>query len=59
MMETLDLGWDLLSVLPREELSRIDEKVIESHYNHGRAVERFHIITKPIIHQLRGEKRSE
>ncbi len=55
MMETLDLGWDLLSVLPREELSRIDEKVVEAHYDHDRAVERFHIITKPIIHQLRGE----
>lgn len=56
IMETLDLGWDLLSVLPKEELSRIDDKVVDQHYNHDQAVERFHIISKPIINQLRGER---
>ncbi|MDQ2050989.1 ATP synthase subunit B [Natronolimnohabitans sp. A-GB9] len=30
--ETLDLGWDLLSMLPKEELNRIDEDLIEEHY---------------------------
>jgi V/A-type H+-transporting ATPase subunit B len=30
--ETLDLGWDLLSELPKEELNRIDEDLIEEHY---------------------------
>ncbi len=59
MLETLDLGWDLLSVLPKEELSRVDDKVIDQFYNHERAVERFHIITKPIINQLRGERNSD
>ena len=24
--ETLDLGWELLSMLPREQLDRVDEK---------------------------------
>lgn len=30
--ESLDLGWRLLSILPREELERIDEKVLAQHY---------------------------
>ncbi len=30
--ETLDLGWDLLSMLPKEALNRIDEDLIEKYY---------------------------
>jgi len=30
--ETLEIGWDLLSMLPKEELNRIDEAFIEEHY---------------------------
>ncbi|MDS0476664.1 ATP synthase subunit B [Natrinema sp. 1APR25-10V2] len=30
--ETLDIGWDLLSNLPKTELNRIDEELIEEHY---------------------------
>ena len=30
--ETLDLGWDLLSILPRNELKRINMKFIEKYY---------------------------
>ena len=30
--QTLELGWRLLSTLPREELDRIDDKLIEAHY---------------------------
>ncbi|WP_306053841.1 ATP synthase subunit B [Natronococcus wangiae] len=30
--ETLEIGWDLLSMLPEEELNRIDEDLIEEHY---------------------------
>ncbi|QZA89704.1 ATP synthase subunit B [Salinarchaeum sp. IM2453] len=30
--ETLELGWDLLSILPKDELIRIDEELIEEHY---------------------------
>ena len=29
---TLDIGWELLSMLPEEELNRIDEEFIEEHY---------------------------
>ena len=30
--ETLSIGWDLLSMLPREELNRIDEEYIDEYY---------------------------
>ena len=30
--ETLDIGWELLSMLPKAELNRIDEEFIEEHY---------------------------
>lgn len=40
MDETLDLGWDLLCSLPKAELDRIDEKLLEEKYNPERA-ERF------------------
>ena len=32
MEETLDLGWELLRILPKEELDRIDTKIIEKYY---------------------------
>jgi V/A-type H+-transporting ATPase subunit B len=30
--ESLEIGWDLLSTLPKEELNRVDEDLIEEHY---------------------------
>ena len=30
--QTLDLGWDLLRMLPREDLDRIDDKTAEKYY---------------------------
>jgi len=30
--ETLDLGWKLLKMLPREELDRIDTKILDKYY---------------------------
>lgn len=33
MAETLDLGWQLLSLLPREQLDRIDETILDQFYN--------------------------
>ncbi|MCI7351164.1 MAG: V-type ATP synthase subunit B [Ruminococcus sp.] len=38
--ETLDLGWDLLSLLPKSELDRVDEKLLEEKYRPKNA-ERF------------------
>ena len=32
MEETLDLGWKLLGRLPREELDRVDTKILDKYY---------------------------
>ena len=32
IVETLDLGWKLLRMLPREELDRIDTKILDQYY---------------------------
>lgn len=50
--ETLDLGWDLLSVLPYSELDRVDDEVLKLHYDQARAFKRFGIKQKPIIREL-------
>ena len=31
--ETLDIGWRLLHILPREELDRIDTKILEKYWD--------------------------
>ena len=31
--ETLDKGWELLGLLPREELDRIDTKILDQYYH--------------------------
>ncbi len=40
--ETLDLGWSLLSLLPREELDRVDDKTLQKFYHPEEAAQRFH-----------------
>ena len=35
IQDTLELGWKLLSMLPKSELDRIDAKTIEAHYREG------------------------
>lgn len=35
--QTLDLGWELLSILPKEELKRIKEEHIAKYYGKGKA----------------------
>jgi V/A-type H+-transporting ATPase subunit B len=30
--DTLDIGWEVLSMLPKEELNRVDEEFIEEYY---------------------------
>ena len=37
--DTLEIGWDLLSMLPKEELNRVDEDLIEEHYRDGESAE--------------------
>lgn len=41
IMETLDLSWDLLSLLPREELNRINDDFISQYYSPTKAQLRF------------------
>jgi V/A-type H+-transporting ATPase subunit B len=36
---TLDTGWDLLSMLPRDALNRVDEEYIDEYYKEEEAVE--------------------
>ncbi len=36
--QTLDLGWKLLSTLPREELDRVDEELLDKFYHPEQAV---------------------
>ena len=31
--QSLDLGWQLLSTLPKEELDRVDSKILDKYYN--------------------------
>ena len=31
--ETLDKGWELLGMIPREELDRIDTKILDKYYH--------------------------
>ncbi len=47
--ETLDLGWLLLSVLPKSELDRIDNAVLDVYYNHDKALQIFNIIEDSIV----------
>ena len=37
IVETLDLGWDLLSILPKSELKRINTQYIEKYYPEKKA----------------------
>ena len=33
--ETLDLGWEVLSLLPKEELHRVSDNLLKQHYRHN------------------------
>ncbi len=39
--ETLDLGWLLLSMLPKDSLDRVDNAVLEKYYNREKAILEF------------------
>ncbi len=36
ILQTLEIGWDLLRMLPREELDRIDTKILDQYYDVAR-----------------------
>lgn len=50
--ETLDLGWSLLSILPKNELDRVDDAVLDQFYDHEAAVKRFDLKEETIIKEL-------
>lgn len=41
--ETLDMGWMLLSLLPREELDRVDDKILEKYFRPDEAKTRYKV----------------
>ena len=47
--ETLDLGWELLSILPKSELDRVDEKLLDEYYNQEKAFKDFKIDDRILI----------
>jgi len=50
--DSLDLGWSLLSLLPRNELDRTDEELLDQFYDHEKAEALFKIKHKSIIKEL-------
>ncbi len=53
--ETLDLGWELLSILPKEELDRVDEKLLNQYYNQEKAIKKFNIDNRIQIQDVNKE----
>ena len=39
IIQTLEIGWSLLRMLPREELDRIDTKILDQYYEAGEAMQ--------------------
>lgn len=50
--ETLDLGWDLLSLLPRGELSRLEDELLEQYFDPQRARHRFNVASDDRIEKI-------
>jgi V/A-type H+-transporting ATPase subunit B len=55
VIDTLDLGWRLLSFLPKEELDRTDETIVNRFYDHEDAMVYFNIEEDTIIKELNHE----
>jgi len=52
IIETLDLGWELLSILPKSELDRVNEDMLEKYYNQDKAAKDFKIDDRILIRNL-------
>ncbi|MCK5732389.1 MAG: V-type ATP synthase subunit B, partial [Tenericutes bacterium] len=53
--ETLDLGWELLSVLPKSELDRVDEKLLDKYFDPNKATKKFMIDDRILVRNLNKE----
>lgn len=49
---TLELGWQLLSVLPASALDRIDPKWLTRYYNHEFAINKFKIVEESLAKEI-------
>ena len=49
---SLDLGWDLLSILPKSELSNVYDRLIEKYYDQERASNRFGIKSSSMVTKI-------
>ncbi len=56
IVETLDLGWKLLSTLPATELDRVDAGLLAEHYDNQAALTYFRIVEKSLVQILAGSK---
>ncbi len=56
IIETLDLGWKLLSTLPATELDRVDADLLAEHYDNPAAMAYFKIVEKSLVQILAGAK---
>ncbi len=50
--ETLDLGWLLLSVLPKQELDRTEDELLDKYYQPDKAITEFGLNSKTVIREL-------
>ena len=57
ILDTLNLGWRLLSYLPKETLDRTDETILNQYYDHEDALTYFNIDENVIIEELKKEGR--
>lgn len=53
--ESLDLGWDLLSLLPKFELNRLSDKEIETYIHKDKALARFNLTKESLIDKILGK----
>jgi len=53
--ETLDLGWELLSVLPKSELTRLKESDINKYIDHEKAVKKFKLEKENLVDRIIGK----
>lgn len=49
---SLNLGWDLLSVLPKGELGNLDDQLIEKYYNKDKAAKRFSLKSTTLVNRI-------
>ncbi|HKL84246.1 MAG TPA: V-type ATP synthase subunit B, partial [Bacilli bacterium] len=49
---SLNLGWDLLSVLPKGELGNLDDQLIEKYYNKDKAAKRFSLKSTTLVNKI-------